>query len=42
MLLFIVLFSTVCLTESMLELNKGVIFFSFFQILFLNQIDKRQ
>jgi O-antigen ligase len=34
---FVVLFSFACLTESMLELNKGIVFFSFFISLFLNR-----
>lgn len=33
---FLVLFALACMTESMLEVNKGIVFFSFFWSLFLN------
>lgn len=36
---FIMLFSIACLTESMLEVNKGVVFFSFFSCLLLAKRD---
>lgn len=35
MLSFVALFAIVCMTESVLELNKGIVFFSFFISLFL-------
>ncbi len=37
MLSFIALFSIACITESMLELNKGIVFFSFFISLFFGE-----
>lgn len=37
MLSFIALFSIACMTESMLELNKGIVFFSFFSSFFIAQ-----
>lgn len=37
---FLVLFSICCLTESMLEVNKGIVFFAFFTSLFMNQRSK--
>lgn len=42
LLSFVILFSLACSTESMLELNKGIVFFSFFSSLFLNRYNSSE
>lgn len=39
---FVALFLLACITESMLELNKGIVFFAFFISIFLNRYNHRQ